>query len=79
MQFLPQKIVKGQAVADFLVEYTDPRTFKLYDDLSDEIAEVCMIQMSFEEQVRQLFFYDASRTVPRGNIIAGVGVVLVSL
>ena len=33
MQFLPQKAVKGQAVADFLVEHLDPRTTKLYEDL----------------------------------------------
>jgi len=26
MQFLPQKAVKGQAVADFLAEHLDPRT-----------------------------------------------------
>ena len=51
MQFLPQKIIKGQAVADFLAEHLDPRIIKLYDDLPDEIAEVCVIQASFEEQV----------------------------
>jgi len=51
MQFLPQKAVKGQAVADFLVEHPDPRTIKLYEDFSDEIAEVCMTQTSFKEQV----------------------------
>jgi len=79
MQFLPQKAVKGQAVTDFLVEHLDPRTIILYEDLLDEIAEVCMTQTSFEEQVWQLFFDDASRTGSRGNIVAGVGVVLVSL
>jgi len=42
MQFLPQKIVKGQALADFLAEYPDPRTTKFYEDLPDEISEVCM-------------------------------------
>jgi len=78
MQFLPQKVVKGHAMADFLVEYQDPRMTKLYEDLPDDIAEVCMTQTSFEEQMWQLFFDSASRTVPRGNIIAGVGVILVS-
>ena len=78
MQFLPQKAVKGQAVADFLVEHPDPRTIKLYEDLPDEIAEVCLTQTSFERPVWQLFFDGASRTGPQGNIVAGVGVVLVS-
>ena len=35
MQFLPQKVVKGQAVTDFLAEHPDPRKTKLYEDLSD--------------------------------------------
>ena len=43
--------MKGQAVADFLDEHPDPRMTKLYEDLPDEIAEFCMTQMSFEEQV----------------------------
>ena len=51
MQFLPQKTVKGQAVADLLAEHPEPRITKLYEDLPDEIAEVCMTQTSFEEQV----------------------------
>jgi len=62
-----------------LAENPDPRTTKLYKDLPDEIIEVCMTQMSFEEQVWQLFFDGASKMGPRENIIAGVGVVLVSL
>jgi len=79
MQFLPQKVVKGQAVADFLAEHPDQRTIKLYEDFSDEVAEVCLTQTSFEGQVWQLFFDGASRTGPRGNIVAGVRIVLVSL
>ena len=51
---------------------------KLYEDLSDDVAEVFLTQASFEGQVWQLFFYNASRTGPRGNIVAGVGGVLVS-
>jgi len=42
MQFLLQKVVKGQVVADFLAEHPNSRTTRLYEDLSDEIAEVCM-------------------------------------
>jgi len=51
MQFLSQKIVKGQAVTDFLAEHPDPRATKFYEDLPDEITEVCLTQTSFEGQV----------------------------
>ena len=78
MHFLAQKAIKGQAVADFLAEHPDPRAAKLYEDLPDEVAEVCLTQTSFERQVWKLFFDGASRTSPKGHIVAGVGVVLVS-
>ena len=63
---------------EFLGDHPVSGSSKLYDDLSDEIAEVYMTDISPEEQVWQLFFNDTSRTGPRGNIIVGVGVVLVS-
>ena len=72
-------MVKGQAVADFLTEHPDPRATELYEDLPDEVVEVCLTQTAFERQVWQLFFDGASRTSPQGHVIAGVGVVLVSL
>ena len=65
-------------MADFLAEHPDPRAAKLYEDLPDEVAEVCLTQTSFEGQVWQLFFDGASRTSPKGHTVAGVGVVLVS-
>jgi len=34
-----------------LAEHPDPRLNKLYEDLPNEIAEVCMTQTSFEELV----------------------------
>ena len=70
MQFLSQEAVKGKAVTDFLAEHPDPKIIKLYEDLQDEIAEVCMTQTSFEEQVWQLFFDEASRMGPKGNTVA---------
>ena len=66
IQLLPQKSVKGQAVADFLAEHPDPRAAKLYEDLPDEVVEVCLTQTSFEGQVWKLFFDGASRTVREG-------------
>jgi len=78
MRFLPQKAVKGQAVADFLAKHPDPKATKLHEDLPDEVAEVCLTQMSFEWQVWRLFFDGVSRSGPQGNVVAGVGVALVS-
>ena len=60
-------------MAYFLSEHLDPRIARLYEDLPDEIAEVYVTQMSFEEQVWQLFFDGASRMGPTGNFVAGVG------
>ena len=51
MRFLPQKAIKGQAVADFLADHPVSQTSKLYEDLPDEIAEVCMTQASFEGHI----------------------------
>ena len=65
-------------MANFLADHPVSETSKLYKDLPDEIAEVCMTQASFEEQVWQLFFDGASRMGPKGKVIAGVGVVLIS-
>ena len=45
--FYPRK-PKGQAVADFLAEHPDPRAAKLYEDLPDEVAEVCLTETSFD-------------------------------
>ena len=41
MRFLPKKAVKGQAVALFLAEHPNPRVTELYENLPDEVAEVC--------------------------------------
>ena len=46
-----QKVVKGQAVTDFLADHPVQKALKLYDDLPDEIAEVNIINASSEEQV----------------------------
>jgi len=75
---MPQKAVKGQASTDFLADHPVSGILKLYNDLPDEIVEVNLINTSSEEQVWHLFFDGASRTNPEENIIAGVGVVLIS-
>jgi len=65
-------------MVDFLVDHPVPKTSKLFDNLLDEIAEVNVINASSEEEVRQLFFDGVSKTSPEGNIVTGVGVVLIS-
>ena len=64
------KAIKGQTMANFLAEHLDLRSIKLYEDFPDEMAEVCMTQTSFEEQIWQIFFDGALRMGPTGNIIA---------
>jgi len=39
---MPQKAVTSQVVADFLADYPVSESTKLYDNLPDEIVEVCM-------------------------------------
>jgi len=46
MQFMPQKAVKRQDVVDFLTDHPISGTSKLYDNLSDEIAEINVINAS---------------------------------
>ena len=43
MLFIPQKAVKGQALADFLAAHPVPKSSKLHEDISDEIFESNMI------------------------------------
>ena len=51
MQFMPQKVVKGQVVADFLIDHPVLGNSKFYNNLPDDIAEVDVINASSEEQV----------------------------
>ena len=43
MLFVPQKAVKGQALADFLAAHPVPKSSKLHEDIPDEIFESNMI------------------------------------
>jgi len=49
MQFLTQKDMKGQPVADLLAEHLDPKATRLHEDLPNEIVEVLITQTFFEE------------------------------
>jgi len=58
MHFVPQKAVKGQALADFLDAHSVLKFSKLYKDFLDGIFESNMIS---EDEVWQMFFDGASR------------------
>ncbi|KAL4031315.1 hypothetical protein IC575_009591 [Cucumis melo] len=66
--YIPQKAVKGQALADFLADHLVPSNWKLCDDLPDE--EVLFVE-SMEPWI--MFFDGAAR---RSG--AGVGIVFIS-
>ena len=72
--FVPQKAVKGQALADFLAAHPVPKSSKLHEDISNEIFES---NMTSEDEVWQMFFDEASRTGPKGKTIAGVGLIFI--
>ena len=67
IKFMPQKAVKGQAIADFLAAHPCPDNEELPDDLPDE--EVMLAEI----KTWQLYFDGAARS--RG---AGVGIVFVT-
>ena len=73
MLFVPQKAVKGQALADFLAAHPVPESLKLHEDIPDEIFES---NMTSKDEVWQMFYDRASRTGPKGKIIASVDHVL---
>jgi len=75
MLFVPQKVVKGQALADFLAAHPVSESSKLHEDIPDEVFKSNMIS---EDEVWQMFFDGASRTGPKGKIITGMGVTFIS-
>ena len=75
MIFVPQKAVKGQVLADFLAAHPVLESSKLHEDIPDDVFESNMIS---EDEVWRMFFDESSRIVPKGMIIAGVGVVFIS-
>ncbi|XP_020262271.1 uncharacterized protein LOC109838221 [Asparagus officinalis] len=74
---ISKKVVKGQALINFLADHPVSESSKLYEDLPDEVAEASITQEVI--QVWKLFFDRASRENFNGGIIAVVEVVLVSL
>jgi len=69
MRFVPQKAVKGQALADFLVAHSVSESSNLHKDIPNKVFES---NMTLEDKVWQMFFDGASRTGPQDKIITGV-------
>jgi len=76
MIFVPQKAIKGQAIADFLTAHSVLESSKLHENIPDELIEA---NITSSDCIWQLFFDGASRTGPKGKIVAGVGIVFISL
>ncbi|XP_070041067.1 uncharacterized protein [Nicotiana tomentosiformis] len=66
--YIPQKAVKGQALADFLIDHPIPDDWELIDELPDENAMVVEVQPPWK------MYFDGA--VHRGR--AGAGVVFVT-
>jgi len=75
MTFVSQKVIKGQALADFLTACPILESSKLHEDIPDEVIE---FNITLSDDAWQLFFDGTSRTGPKGKIIARVGVVFIS-
>jgi len=73
--FVPQKAIKGQALADFLAAHPVLKTLKLHEHISDEVIED---NMTSEDEVWQMFFDDALRIGLKGKIVVRVEVAFVS-
>ena len=76
MTIVPQEAIKGQALTDFLAAHPVSETSKLHEDISDEVIET---NVTSSDYVWQLFFDAASSTGPKGEIVARVEVVFISL
>ena len=74
LTFIPQKAIKGQALANFLAAHPVSETSKPHEDITDEVIKA---NMTSSNDVWQIFFDGASRTSSKGNIITGVGVIFV--
>jgi len=59
MTFVPQKAIKGQALADFLVAHPVPESSKLHEDILNEVNEA---NITSSDDVWQLFFDGKNRT-----------------
>ncbi|XXG41962.1 hypothetical protein AAC387_Pa01g2323 [Persea americana] len=77
IRYVPQKAIKGQALADFLAEHPLPKDSPLSDDLPDE--PVYSVETSSPNASWNMYFDGATRTNEKGKLISGIGILFVSL
>lgn len=75
MKFVPQKVVKGQAIVDFLVDHPVPENSKLYEAIFDEAM---IMNITSQHEVWKMFFDGYERMRPKGKVIAKAGIVFIS-
>jgi len=73
MLFVPQKVFKGQALADFLAAHPVFESSKLHEDIPNKKFESNMIS---EDEVWQMFFNGASRIGLKGKLLLVWGLYL---
>ncbi|XXG68190.1 hypothetical protein AAC387_Pa06g1334 [Persea americana] len=75
IRYVPQKAIKGQALADFLAEHPLPKDSPLRDDLPDE--PVYNVEISSLNASWNMYFDCATRTNEKGKLISGIGILFV--
>ncbi|XXG42062.1 hypothetical protein AAC387_Pa01g2412 [Persea americana] len=76
IRYVPQKAIKGQALADFLAEHPLPKDSPLRDDLPDK--PVYNVETSSSNASWNMYFDGAIRTNERGKLISGICILFVS-
>ncbi|WP_170284064.1 RNase H-like domain-containing protein, partial [Flagellimonas olearia] len=76
IRYVPQKAIKGQALADFLAEHPLPKDSPLRDDLPDE--PVYNVETFSPKASWDMYFDGATRTNEKRELISGVGILFVS-
>ena len=64
MTFIPQKVIKGQTLPNFLAVHPVLETSKLHEDNPDKVIEA---NMTSNDEVWEIFFDGASRTGPKAK------------
>ena len=76
IRYVPQKVIKGQALADFLAGHPLPKDSPLKDDLLDK--PVYNVETSSSNASWDIYFDCATRTNEKGKLISGIGILFVS-
>ncbi|XXG41725.1 hypothetical protein AAC387_Pa01g2131 [Persea americana] len=76
IRYVPQKVIKGQALAYFLAKHPLPKDSTLKDDLPDD--PVYSVETSSPNASWNVYFDGATRTNEKGKPISGIGILFVN-